>query len=109
MPAERLLPLLAGTAVLAATVALAGPPQTARTDELARLLVQDCGSCHGMRLTGGLGAPLLPESLAGKDRGALADVVLDGIPGTPMPPWRGLLTREDALWIVDRLISGKTQ
>ncbi|MGQ9366664.1 c-type cytochrome [Azospirillum sp. ST 5-10] len=70
------------------------------------MLRQDCGSCHGMTFKGGLGAPLLPEALAGKAPDALAAVVLDGIPGTPMPPWRGLLSAADARWMVERLQRG---
>src|SRR5690554_7420036 len=34
--------------------------------QLEHLLLQDCGSCHGLRLTGGLGPAITPEALAGK-------------------------------------------
>lgn len=73
---------------------------------LERLVRQDCGSCHGMTLKGGLGPDLLPERLAETPADALASVILDGRPGTPMPPWRGLLSEADALWIADYLKSG---
>jgi len=33
-----------------------------RQTELLYLLKQDCGSCHGMTLQGGLGSSLLPET-----------------------------------------------
>ncbi len=77
-----------------------------REDELKRLVRQDCGSCHGMTLKGGLGKPLLPETLARLDAPAVAEVILRGIPGTPMPPWRGLLSEEDAIWIATKLKEG---
>src|SRR5208282_1121280 len=63
-----------------------------RQDELTRLVRQDCGSCHGMTLKGGLGKPLLPESLVDLDAQDVARVSLDGIHGTPMPPWHGILS-----------------
>ena len=70
---------------------------------LVRLVRQDCGSCHGLRLTGGLGSSLLPEALEGKPASSLVATILDGRKGTPMPPWRGLLTEQEAQWIVERL------
>jgi len=74
--------------------------------ELIRLVRQDCGSCHGLTLKGGLGKPLLPENLAGRDADTLAQIILDGIPGTPMPPWRGILSERDARWIARKLKEG---
>jgi cytochrome c55X len=83
-----------------------GLPSPARARELAYLIRQDCGSCHGMTLKGGLGSPLLPELLAGKHEDALAAIILDGMPGTPMPPWRPLLTEAEAAWIARALKEG---
>lgn len=77
-----------------------------REAELRNLLLQDCGSCHGMTLKGGLGPPLTPQVLRGKDREMLIVTILHGRPGTPMPPWRGLLTRPEAEWLVDNLYQG---
>jgi len=57
-------------------------------------------------LKGGLGSPLLPNNLAGKDKAFLAAIILDGRPGTAMPPWRGMLSDEDVDWIVDYLKRG---
>jgi len=89
--------------------AFAADPAPTRQAELDYMLRQDCGSCHGMTMKGGLGAPLLPEFLQAKAPDALAEVVLDGIPGTPMPPWRGLLTADEARWMIDRLRRGLDQ
>ena len=37
-----------------------------RRQELHNLLIQDCGSCHGLKMRGGLGPALLPDMLQGK-------------------------------------------
>ncbi|HYG85257.1 MAG TPA: cytochrome c [Azospirillum sp.] len=108
---RSVLLLALALAVTAAAPAWAGDPipSPARQSELDYILRQDCGSCHGMTFKGGLGSPLLPEHLEGKAGDALADVVLDGIPGTPMPPWRSLLTQPEALWMIERLRRGLDQ
>jgi cytochrome c55X len=82
-------------------------PDAARQAELRYLLEQDCGSCHGLTLKGGLGLPLRPEALAEKTDEALVAIILDGIPGTPMPPWRPLLSPEEAEWLVKLLRKGR--
>ena len=74
--------------------------------ELIYLVRQDCGSCHGMTLKGGLGTPLLPANVKDTPIEALASIILDGIPDTPMPPWRGLLSENDAEWIAYQLKKG---
>ncbi len=103
----RLLPAVTALVSLAAGAhALAGDPAPERTRELVHLVRQDCGSCHGMTLKGGLGKPLLPENLADRDAETLAEIILDGIPETPMPPWRGQLTETEALWIARKLKEG---
>ena len=85
---------------------LAGSPASERQSALMHLLRQDCGSCHGMTMKGGLGPPLLPWTLADKPDGALVEAILDGRPGTPMPPWRFSLSRAEASWMVRRLKEG---
>lgn len=98
--------LVSAAVLLSAAAVVAGAIPQPRQAELIHMLRQDCGSCHGMTLKGGLGRPLLPADLAGKSVDALTDVVLDGIPGTPMPPWRGLLSEDEARWMVVRLTQG---
>lgn len=78
----------------------------ARRSELIRLVRQDCGSCHGLTLQGGLGPPLLPEALAGKPTAALKATILHGRPGTAMPAWRQFLNEAEAEWIVTNLQKG---
>ena len=79
----------------------------ARQAELLYLLKHDCGSCHGMTRKGGLGPPLLPESMNSRPPGFLVNTVLDGRPGTPMPPWRGELSEQDARWLIDAMRRGE--
>ncbi len=86
------------------TSAIAEPIGEQRATELERLVRQDCGSCHGMTLKGGLGPDLRAETLAGSDPTTLATIILDGVPGKPMPPWRPLITEADALWIAHYLL-----
>ena len=76
------------------------------SERLANLVRQDCGSCHGLTLKGGLGKPLTSEHLRSWNREQLVAIILDGVPGTPMPPWRPLISEADARWIVDRLQQG---
>lgn len=77
-----------------------------RADELIYLVKQDCGSCHGMTMKGGLGPSLLPEQLDGRDTLSLSEIIINGVPGTPMPPWEGLLSTEEAMWIAEQLKEG---
>lgn len=86
----------------------AAQPDAMRQDELRHLLQQDCGSCHGMTLKGGLGPSLLPTSLNGKPEAFLVQTILDGRPGTAMPPWRPLLSEADVAWLVDQLLTGES-
>lgn len=79
---------------------------SARQHELIYLLKQDCGSCHGLTLQGGLGPALTPAELAGKTKAAMIATILQGRPGTPMPPWSDQLTFEEVSWLVDQLYQG---
>ena len=54
---------------------------------LVRLVRQDCGSYHGLQLTDD----------------ALVATIIHGRPGTAMPPWKNLMTEQEAQWIVERL------
>lgn len=77
-----------------------------RERELVRLVRQDCGSCHGMLLTGGLGLALTPEALREKPLEGLVATVLYGRTGTAMPPWKTIISEKEATWIVQRLMAG---
>ena len=103
---------MARTAVLAIAlgvwpwVAAGAEPAAARQAELLHLLEHDCGSGHGLTREGGLGPPLLPGDLDGKDVPIIALVILEGVHGTPMPPWKSELSDEDAVWLAAQLKRG---
>lgn len=101
----HLMALLVTFTSCAATGALA-EPSAARQKELVNLVRQDCGSCHGMTLRGGLGPPLLPATLADKPADGLVATIIGGRTGTPMPPWHRFLTEDEAQWIVAKLMAG---
>jgi cytochrome c55X len=84
---------------------LAAPPD-ARQRELFRLLKHDCGACHGLRLTGGLGPALTPDALRDKPAENLVATIIAGRPGTAMPPWRPYLSDAEAQWLVARMREG---
>jgi len=93
-------------ALLAGAPAVAQVPDGAREAQLVRMVRQDCGSCHGMTLAGGLGPALTREALADKPLDSLAATIYHGRPGTPMPPWRSMLSADEAHWIAERLLAG---
>jgi cytochrome c55X len=78
----------------------------ARQQELIRFVRQECGFCHGLRLTGGLGSPLTPAALHDKPAEALIATILQGRTGTAMPGWAPYLSAADAHWIVNALVKG---
>lgn len=104
--AKGLLGAAAAGLVSLAWGAVAAEPDDARKGELLYRVKHDCGSCHGMTLQGGLGPPLLPATLADKPDDALVEIILDGLPGTPMPPWRFEIRRDEAAWLVRRMKTG---
>lgn len=77
--------------------------------DLARFVRQECGFCHGLRLTGGLGAPLTAEAMRQRPLDYLEEVILHGIPGTAMPGWSPHLTPQQVRWIAERLREGLPQ
>jgi cytochrome c55X len=96
--------------ILAASAAgAAGEPSPERQAELLHRLKHDCGSCHGLTMKGGLGPSLLPARLAERPRDDLVAAILDGVPATPMPPWRSELTAAEAKWLVEVLQEGVPQ
>lgn len=99
-----LLPLLSAVAVVGP--ALAADVAPVRAEQLERLVRHDCGSCHGMTLKGGLGPDIGAEKLSGAAPEAIAQIILNGVPDTPMPPWRPLLSDDEALWIANYLLKG---
>jgi len=78
-----------------------------RQNELLYFLRQDCGSCHGITLKGGLGPSLLPQALKGKTEAYLVNTILEGRDNTAMPPWKPMLSFDDAKWLAEQLKDGR--
>jgi len=92
---KRLLLLL-----LVTITTFAGEPSPDRQSTLRNMLNHDCGACHGLTLKGGMGPALLPEALAGKPDEFLISTILNGRPGTAMPPWQPFMNQDEAVWLV---------
>ncbi|WP_444995264.1 c-type cytochrome [Aliikangiella sp. IMCC44359] len=97
--------------VLTGIVVLFSNNATALTDEnkqsLIYLLKQDCGSCHGLTLKGGLGPALLKQHLQNKSKAYLEAVIKYGRTGTAMPPWKDILKDEEISFLAEYLLSDK--
>ena len=108
----RALPTAAVLAVLAFVTGAeaAGtaefPPSPLRQRELLHLLRQDCGSCHGLTLKGGLGPALTAEALRSRPAESLVATIVSGRAGTAMPPWNRFMSEIEAQWLVERMRAG---
>lgn len=98
--------ILAFWCVLSISGPAAADTDSNRQAELLFLLKQDCGSCHGMTLKGGLGPALLPENLSTKNTAVLTQIILNGRPNLGMPAWKSLLSEQDAAWLAKKLVEG---
>lgn len=98
--------MLLSVVALGISVCHAEDPGPERQQQLLHLLKQDCGSCHGMTLKGGLGPDLLAERMAILPREFIVTAIAKGRPGTPMPPWENLLSASDIEWLAGQLQQG---
>jgi cytochrome c55X len=96
-----------GVSLVLAAAVCAAEPTGERRAELRNLLVQDCGSCHGLTFKGGLGPALTREALADKSVEYVHAIIWHGRPGTAMPPWRGLLSESESRWLAELLFAGE--
>ena len=104
---RRLIAIALGLIVaLFAAPAIAGDPTPQRQGELLHQLRQECGSCHGAALEGGLGPGLLPEYVEEMSIAELAAIIRHGIAGTPMHGAALKLDRDEALWLANQLQKG---
>ncbi|MBI2306750.1 MAG: cytochrome c [Rhodocyclales bacterium] len=105
---KRIVCVVMAALSVGASASTAAEPSPERVRELVRMVRQDCGSCHGMTLNGGLGPALTAEALKVRDvpKAALVATIVGGRPGTPMPPWHRFVSEAEADWIVDRLLEG---
>jgi len=103
------LAVLALSSLVTPAHAGASAPDAPRQKELIHLVRQECGFCHGLRLTGGLGSPLTAEAMKERPPEALAATILYGRGGTAMPGWASFLSEAEADWIVRKLQEGFPQ
>jgi len=81
-------------------------PTPTRQKELIHMVRQECGFCHGLRLTGGLGSPLTAQAMQDKPMESLEAAIRYGVPGTAMPGWEPFLSESETRWIVQNLQQG---
>lgn len=107
---SRLPALVAAFCLLGASAAFSqgAAPDVGRDrqTQLIRMVRQDCGSCHGIQLTGGLGPALTRDRMADFPLDSLFSTIYHGRPGTPMPGWKTMMSEADARWIAIQLQSG---
>lgn len=103
------LSVMAISSLVAPSHAQDSVPDTMRQKALIRLVRQECGFCHGLRLTGGLGSPLTAEAMGDRPAEAMVATILYGRGGTAMPGWAPFLSEAEAEWIVARLKEGLPQ
>ena len=101
--------VLMAVVLLTSSLARAEEPVEPRRSEIVRLVRQDCGSCHGLTLQGGLGPALTPAALAQRPLESLVWTVLQGRPGTAMPGWARFLSEIETRWVIARLAEGFPQ
>jgi cytochrome c55X len=102
------LSVVVATAGIDTVAAQTQLPGAARQQELLHLLHQDCGSCHGMSLQGGLGPALTATALEHKSADYLATTILQGRADQAMPPWRDILSEAEVDWLVHYLKTGNS-
>jgi cytochrome c55X len=76
---------------------------------LIYLLKQDCGSCHGLTLQGGLGPALLQQNLQHKPQEYIESVIAYGRAGTAMPPWKDILNEKEIRFLAIYLLSNENK
>ncbi len=96
--------LAAGTAWAGAV--WAGEPDADRQAAIMDLVHNTCVTCHGPGLVGEVGPPLTPAALKDKDTAMLVDTILNGRPDTQMMPFTGMISEDEATWLVGRLKAG---
>jgi aldose sugar dehydrogenase len=84
-----------------ALAALCGEAAAAEADSAAQLYKMHCAGCHGVNLQGGQHTPLKKDRwIYTKEPGAMYRVMMFGIPGTDMPPYSRLLTKQQGQALV---------
>jgi len=74
----------------------AGPVGEGDADRGAQIFATSCANCHGLDAAGGaLGPTLISPEVAANDDDFFRATIIDGRPGTAMPPWGSVLKAQD--------------
>jgi mono/diheme cytochrome c family protein len=104
LPKDDLRALLAYTSSLSADT---DPVTTQPTSESKQLYLQNCAACHGPDgRADGPASPTLPRPATNfhakrPSLDAALSAISDGIPNTPMPPWKSKLSEEQRLSLAE--------
>lgn len=80
----------------------------AGAETAAELYQAHCAACHGANLEGAQYTPLRKERwIYTTEPGAMARVILNGVPGTDMAPFGSLLSRDDAASLVEYILDSQ--
>jgi len=102
MKLKKIVGLAIVTSV-AATMVVAGSSKM----DFAKVYEKECQGCHGPIHQGGVGSDLRPKALKKKEAYSLAETIMNGRPGTAMPGWKHMFSKDDATGMVDWLMNWK--
>ena len=75
----------------------------------AQVFAQECQLCHGEKGQGGVGASLSSMLDSAQSAAFIRQVTNDGVDGSPMPAFRGVLSEDDVENIVAHILSWERQ
>ena len=71
-----------------------------------QLYTNYCGGCHGAQLQGSRASPLVKKTwMNGGDRNSILKTIRNGIPGTEMVKWEGILSTNEIEAVTDYIIN----
>lgn len=77
------------------TPSKAAPSPTSAAEQfkpVVKLYQDACSGCHGPQRQGATGPALIPQRIGGVGDEFIKTILLNGRPGTAMPPWKGVIT-----------------
>ncbi len=67
-----------------------------------------CSGCHGQEMEGGRALPLIKNNWQyGGDSLSITKIIRNGIPGTEMPKWEGMISVEEIGMITQYIIQAQ--
>jgi mono/diheme cytochrome c family protein/DNA-binding beta-propeller fold protein YncE len=97
---------LSGAQPSAAQIPAPAPtPVAAEARPVVRLFQDACSGCHGASRQGGTGPALIPQRLGSVGEEFLEAVIINGRPGTAMPPWKDVLKDEQVKDLIKYILS----